>query len=144
MKKIIDAGFLIAALALMAGCSTWGNGKVDLPFAETPYQAGRTFVFIDTITEPFQPLELSAAIDQVYAIASISLGAGGLLDEAVQAGIDQAYSDSTPETRAMIFNIYKAIYARIEIQIEANPEIPKPEVFSEFFRGVEHALLIYQ
>lgn len=145
MKKVNYQLILIATIfSICAGCSTWGNGKVDVPGFETPYQAGRTFVFVDTITEPFQPVEMAAAINQVYAVAEFNLNAETLLDEVVRAEIDALYADSTPEARAMIFNIYKAMFHRIEFQIDANPDIPKPEVLTQFFNGVTDALAIYQ
>ena len=144
MKKLLYITLISICVGLIQGCASWGNGKVDVPFAETPYQAGRTFVFVDTITEPFQPAEVAAAIDQIYAIAEINLDAATLLDEVVQAEINRLYADSTPATRAMIFNIYKAMYDRINFQINTNPDLPKPIVLTEFFRGVKDALAIYQ
>lgn len=135
---------MILSVIAISGCSTWGNGKVDVPFAESPYQAGRTFVFIDTITEPFQPAEVAAAIDQVYALATVNLDAEDMVDALVRAEIDNMYRGSTPEARAMIFTVYKAVFHRIEYQIKINPDIPRIEVLHEFFLGVEDALAIYQ
>lgn len=137
---------MLAMTLIVAGCSTWGNGKVDLPLANTPYQAGRTFVFVDTITEPFQHEELAEVIDQVYALAMINLDEVGesTLDEIVRAQIEEVYSESTPATQNMIFEVYKAVFARITYQVEINPDLPDIEVLKEFNRGIVDALAIYQ
>ena len=142
--KRLDYAVLAVLVVLHGGCATWGNGKVDVPFAESPYQAGRTFVFIDTISEPFQHAEVAAAIDQVYALATVNLDAEDMVDELVRAEIDNMYRSSTPEAREMIFTVYKAVFHRIEYQIKINPDIPRIEVLHDFFRGIEHALMIYQ
>lgn len=137
---------LICAIcgSALTGCSTLGNGKVDVPVVGTPYQAGRTFVFVDTVTEPFQPAEVSAVIDQVYALAQTNLDADSLLDEVVRAQIDQTYADAPQETRDLIYNVYGALRARLDYQVSLNPELPKLEVFYEFNRGIRDALAMYQ
>jgi len=131
---------ITAVMLLSAGCALFhGNDGLG-----APYQAGYDFVLLDTITEPFQPEEVGFVIDQVYAAAEIGLGTEGLPDEVVRAEIDRLYADSTPEARQAIFNIYKAVLARITNQIGANPDLPKPEVLNEFFRGVRDALAVYR
>ena len=148
MKNIGKKLSLLTALLLVyitiVGCTSWGNGQVDIPFMETPYQAGRTFVFIDTITEPFQPMEVSAAINEVYTIAEIHLSMSELIDEVVKKNIDTIYVDSNQETKDLIFNIYKAMFVRIEFQMDNNPVLPRIEVLNDFFEGVRDALRIYQ
>lgn len=148
MKKYIGkivTGIISAIFGFIAvGCSTLGNGEIDIPLVDSPYQAGRTFVFIDTITEPFQPAELALAIDQVYALANANFETESFVDAIVQAQIDEMYADSTDESRAMIFAMYKAVFARIEFQVESNPELPEIEVIDQFFNGVRDALAVYQ
>ena len=135
---------LAVCFGMLSGCSTLGNGKIDNPIAANPYQAGRTFVFVDTISDPFQPAEVAAVIDQVHAIANMNIDAQNLADEFVRAQINELYADSTPEARASIFAIYKAFSARLLYQIELNPNMPEITVLSEFNRGVRDALAIYQ
>jgi hypothetical protein len=141
MKKMLLA-VLLLGMVLIQGCSTWGNGKIDLPV--DAYQAGRTFVFVDTITQPYQPSEMKAAIHQIYAIASVNIEADVLLDEVVKQEIAKMYPDTSKEGKEMIFNVYKAMFHRIVFQIEKNPNIPKAKVLEEFFKGVRDALEVYQ
>lgn len=138
------AGLLICIALIgfmLSGCAMFGQKG---PITGDPYQAGRLFVFVDTVTEPFQPEEVSAVIDQVYAIANMNLETLDLGDAFVKAQIDQIYADSTPETRETLFNVYKAMVARLEYQIELNPDLPSIAVLDEFNRGIRDALAIYQ
>ena len=147
MSRIALAAIMLACgvcMLLQPGCSTFGNGQIDVPLVGTPYQAGRTFVFVDTVSQPFQPAEVDGVIDQVYALAKTNLDAEDLLDEVVQAQIDAAYADATEETRALIYNVYAAVMDRITYQISLNTDLPELDVLSEFFRGVNDALAIYQ
>jgi hypothetical protein len=133
-----------AVSLLQTGCSTLGNGSVDIPVVGTPYQAGRTFVFVDTVTASYQPDEVAAVIDEVYVIASMNLTADSLLDEFVEKQIESTFADSTPQARALIFNVYSALKARLDYQIDLNPELPPLDVLTEFNRGITDALAIYQ
>ena len=136
--------YWILAIALMAlvGCSTWGNGKIDSPFGD-PYQAGRTFVFIDVVTEPIQPDEMKVAVNAVYQLAKINIGAD-MADIIIKSEIEAAYPDATPEFRAVMFNMYGALKARLLDQIDLNPELPVPEILSEFNRGINDAVALYK
>lgn len=144
LRGIICFVLIVSSWSILSGCSTLGNGKIDVPIVGTPYQAGRTFVFVDTVTEPFQPAEVALVIDQVYALAQVNLDADSLLDEVVRNQIDQTYADAPPETRALIYNVYGALRARLDYQVSLNPDLPKLEVLSEFNRGIRDALAVYQ
>lgn len=144
MKRAIIMTLLAAACITMTGCWTFGNGKVDNPLTANPYQTGRTFVFVDVVTEPYQPTELALVISQVYAVTRINIDATEFVDLAVRAQINDLYADATPETREMIFNAYKALYARLTSEFEAYPELGRESVFREFSRGVNDALKLYK
>lgn len=147
MKKMIGLGIittLVAIMAIVAGCSTWGNGKLDNPLTSTPYQSGRTFVVVDIVTEPFQPKEMRMAIDQIYVIAQANSSAEDWSDAVVKESIDKIYKDTPVETREMIFNVYKAMFNRIRFQIEADPDRIYISTVHEFFDGVKDALEVYR
>ena len=140
MKKYIMALF---AITLLTGCSTWFNGKIDNPLIGTPYQAGRTFVFLDVVTKPIQPEEMQRAIDIVYTVAVNNLINFDLTDETVKQIIAQRYPDATPEFRAVLFNLYKNMTIRLLSQVNANPNLPSSEIIEEFNRGIKDALALY-
>lgn len=147
MKKMIGLGIattLVAIMAIAAGCSTWGNGKLDNPLTSTPYQSGRTFVVVDLLTEDIQPKEMATVIDQVYALAKVDFTAEILSDELVKNQIDEMYPDSSVEFRQLIFNAYGILKIRLASEVEARVDIPDIEVVSEFFRGVNDALELYR
>jgi hypothetical protein len=143
MKKVMTA-LLLAALVTLTGCGTFGNGKLDNPLVATPYQAGRTFVFVDVVTSPVQPQEVQVVVNQVYAIAQNRYLDGSLTDDLIKAQIAQLYPDATPEFRQVMFNLYSALTARILNQAELNPDLPDIEVLSEFNRGIRDALELYK
>lgn len=141
MKKIMQLMVVMLLVVSVGGCATM---KSWFGFDDSPYQAGRTLVFTDTVTEAYQPPEVAAAIDQIYAIASMNLEATSLVDEVVNAEIDKLMEDSTAEARAMVFTVYKGLFDKLHRQIEINPDLPDIEVLNEFFRGINDALAIYQ
>ena len=143
MKRVrngIIYGALAGLVLSLFGCGTIGNGKIDSPV--TPYQAGRLFVFADVVTQPIQPAEVGPTIDAVYSLANANLGAG-MLDGIMVDEIARAYPDATPEFRAVLFNVYDALKARLDFHLAANPDIPSPKVLEEFFRGVRDAEAVY-
>lgn len=148
MKQIVSALFLIVvclAAACLHGCGTFGNGKLDNPLVATPYQAGRTFVFLDVVTEPIQPEEVKAVTAQVYALAKLNVtGAETLADDFIEAEIAGLYPDATPEFRQVLFNLYDKLTIRLLSQIDGNVELPRVEVLSEFNRGINDALALYK
>lgn len=144
MKRVrngIIYGALVGLVLSLFGCGTLGNGKIDSPV--TPYQAGRLFVFADVVTQPIQPDEVRPVVEAVYALAAANLGEG-MLDGIVVDEIDRAYPDASPEFRAVLFNVYDALKARLDFHLAANPEIPSPQVMEEFFRGVRDAEAVYR
>ena len=128
----------------VAGCGTLGNGKVDLPITDSPYQAGRTFVVIDLVTEPIQPDEVSHAFDQVYALVNMDFDMESASDEFVQQQIKALYPEATDAFRQSIFNVYGIVKIRLISEIESNIDLPELSVVSEFMRGVEDALALYR
>jgi hypothetical protein len=131
-------------IALSVGCSTWGNGKVDVPFMEDPYQAGRTFVFIDVVTEPVQPDEVKVVVNQIYALAEGNFLNDNFADDFVRGQIEQLYPDATPEFRQVVFNLYDSLMLRVLYQIDANPDLSDTKVLTEFSRGINDALALYK
>lgn len=142
-SKALLATALLTGAALMSGC-TLGNGKIDNPLTATPYQSGRTFVFVDVVTSPVQPTEVKVVVNQVYALAQANILNDNLADEFVQAQIAQLYPDATPEFRQVLFNLYAALTARVLDQVDVNPGLPQSEILSEFNRGIRDALALYK
>ena len=130
--------------SMLGGCSTVGNGRIDVPGFEDPYQAGRTFVFLDTRFKSYEPAEVRLATDSVYRIALANLDSPIVLDSIVRAQIEQEFSAQTPQERELIYNLYKGAMARVESQIDKFPRMTEIEVLDLFFWGVRDALAVYQ
>lgn len=142
MNKLMTL-IVMVALALASGCGTLGNGRLDNPLLATPYQAGRTFVFVDVVTEPVQPAEVQAVVNQVYSLAQRNLGVD-MLDNIVLAQIQAAYPDATPEFHQVVLNLYQALTARITEQLRINTDLPERQVLDDFNRGIRDALKLYK